>query len=136
MSFEWAYNNTANVADYVNSHFDYARRKRAETAARLELEARRARGEDVRTDLEKRIHNGWDEAAFQGAIRDALVMELARIAPDHPLVTNPELRGAIGEAGQARFIKMGRKELADCAIASAGELTSLQEKFKKIVSNN
>lgn len=99
-----------------------------------ELEARRARGEDVRTETEKAIHDGWDEAAFQNAIRDALVMELARIAPNHPMVTNKDLRTAIGEAGQARFIKMGRKELADAEIATAGELTTLQEQFKKFAS--
>jgi len=128
-NFTWAYN----VGSAAKADWQEAMNTFRELRERKELAARRARGEDVRTDLEKRIDSVWEVAARQYAIRDVLVMELARIAPNHPL-NNAELRAAIADAGEARYIKMGRKDLDDAGIASAGELTSLQEKFKKLAT--
>ena len=129
-NFTWAYNDgSAAKADWQEAMNTFR-----ELRERKELAARRARGEDVRTDIEKRIDSGWEEAAGQIAIKDALTQELRRICPNHPLVANDDLRSAIFEAGQANFIRKGRKDIMDAHIAQAGLLKSLEEKFKNITS--
>ena len=60
---------------------------------------------------------GWDAAAEQSAIRDALLVELRRLDPTNPLLQG-DVRRSIAERGLAAFIHGGREDLADAGVVS------------------
>ena len=99
---------------FANALFGARDQRRADRAANV-------RAERERFEAGAPGWEGWDEAARQSAVRDALLTELGRLDPTNPLL-NVALRDRIAGKGEAAYIRGGRKELTDANVLSNGEV--------------
>ena len=89
------------------------------------FEARRQARQEARAEEAARFQlgapgwEGWDEAAQQNAIRDALLAELKRYAPNSPLLRD-DIRSAIAQRGLNEFVRKGREAMDDSSVVSSG----------------
>ncbi|SIO61562.1 hypothetical protein [Paraburkholderia phenazinium] len=101
-------------AALAHAVFDRIDRRRADREA--VVQADRARFQEGALGWE-----GWDEAAFHNAVRDALLSELRRVDPGN-LLLRDEARQAVGEKGVKAYVHNGRRALADAKVVSNGAL--------------